>query len=356
VVTTPAPGDPVYLYLRFAINGYGAQYETVGPLPYSDDPIGHMIANGFVVIVDGPGTPVPPPIDYVRSLNGMQGDVTIDAGGAGKSAYQIAVDNGFVGTEADWLASLAGTDGAPGAAGAPGRTFLDLPGEVFFSEAFPDADGTIIANGSVGRASQTGQLLVADGTKSDDRRAVVVGGRQTWTTLPVNGHPVCILGPGLSRVPTAVKTRFQMVNNGTTLNHNAVMGIAGGPGSTGLPAFATGSIQCQCTPTRFSLFVITQQPIVTPYPSLGAVDLATQIPDGEILEMLMVHDPAAHTIEATLMGDTNGKIRISVADCRYAGIDYWSPSNDGRIRFSWQMRRNVATDGEAHFELAEAAA
>lgn len=26
----------------------------------------------------------------------------------GKSAYQIAVDNGFVGTESEWLASLAG--------------------------------------------------------------------------------------------------------------------------------------------------------------------------------------------------------------------------------------------------------
>ena len=33
----------------------------------------------------------------------------------GASAYEIAVSNGFVGTEADWLASLAGTDGANGA-------------------------------------------------------------------------------------------------------------------------------------------------------------------------------------------------------------------------------------------------
>ncbi|WP_225388686.1 hypothetical protein, partial [Escherichia coli] len=31
---------------------------------------------------------------------------------AGKSAYQIALDNGFVGTEAQWLASLKGDTGA----------------------------------------------------------------------------------------------------------------------------------------------------------------------------------------------------------------------------------------------------
>ena len=32
----------------------------------------------------------------------------------GKSAYEIAVDNGFVGTEQEWLDSLQGTDGTPG--------------------------------------------------------------------------------------------------------------------------------------------------------------------------------------------------------------------------------------------------
>jgi len=31
-------------------------------------------------------------------------------GQAGKSAYQVAVDNGFVGTESDWLLSLVGAN------------------------------------------------------------------------------------------------------------------------------------------------------------------------------------------------------------------------------------------------------
>lgn len=41
---------------------------------------------------------------------------------AGKSAYGVAVDNGFEGTEAEWLESLVGADGAAGATGATGAT------------------------------------------------------------------------------------------------------------------------------------------------------------------------------------------------------------------------------------------
>ena len=44
------------------------------------------------------------------NLGGAQGIPGAD-GTPGKSAYQLAVDHGFVGTEADWLASLKGADG-----------------------------------------------------------------------------------------------------------------------------------------------------------------------------------------------------------------------------------------------------
>lgn len=39
----------------------------------------------------------------------------------GKSAYEIAKENGFNGTEAEWLASLKGATGAPGASGKNGE-------------------------------------------------------------------------------------------------------------------------------------------------------------------------------------------------------------------------------------------
>lgn len=40
----------------------------------------------------------------------------------GKSAYEIAKENGFDGTEAEWLASLKGATGAAGANGKDGKT------------------------------------------------------------------------------------------------------------------------------------------------------------------------------------------------------------------------------------------
>lgn len=41
-------------------------------------------------------------------------------GADGKSAYQIAVDEGFAGTQAEWIASLKGADGIDGRDGLNG--------------------------------------------------------------------------------------------------------------------------------------------------------------------------------------------------------------------------------------------
>lgn len=48
-------------------------------------------------------------------------------GADGASAYQIALQQGFVGTEAQWLASLKGADGAPGQDGQDGAPGLPGP-------------------------------------------------------------------------------------------------------------------------------------------------------------------------------------------------------------------------------------
>lgn len=45
----------------------------------------------------------------------------------GKSAYQVALDNGFVGTQAQWLISLIGPTGATGAAGSTGPQGVSGP-------------------------------------------------------------------------------------------------------------------------------------------------------------------------------------------------------------------------------------
>ena len=51
--------------------------------------------------------------------------ILASCGEAGESAYQIAVRNGFEGDEAAWLASLKGDKGADGAEGAKGENGAD---------------------------------------------------------------------------------------------------------------------------------------------------------------------------------------------------------------------------------------
>lgn len=48
---------------------------------------------------------------------------TVEGAGAikGKSAYQIAVEHGFIGTEAEWLESLEGEPGPQGPQGEKGE-------------------------------------------------------------------------------------------------------------------------------------------------------------------------------------------------------------------------------------------
>ena len=53
------------------------------------------------------------------NIKGQKGDAGAD-GADGKSAYELAQDNGFVGTMQEWLASLVGADGANGADGKDG--------------------------------------------------------------------------------------------------------------------------------------------------------------------------------------------------------------------------------------------
>jgi len=63
----------------------------------------------------------------------------------GKSAYQVAVDNGFVGTEEEWLASLQGDQGIQGPAGDDGQSLYTW---VKYAD---DTVGTNFSNDPTGR-------------------------------------------------------------------------------------------------------------------------------------------------------------------------------------------------------------
>lgn len=66
---------------------------------------------------DNMWTLIKPKISTIKGEKGDKGD----AGTNGKSAYEVAVANGYTGTQAQWLASLKGADGAPGKDGSAGK-------------------------------------------------------------------------------------------------------------------------------------------------------------------------------------------------------------------------------------------
>ena len=91
-----------------------------------------------------------------------------DAGGIkgedGKSAYQIAVENGFVGTEAEWIESLKGEKGTDGKNGKDGTNGTDGRG-ITSSEI--NSNGELVLTYSDGLAVNVGAVVGAKGDKGD---------------------------------------------------------------------------------------------------------------------------------------------------------------------------------------------
>lgn len=90
--------------------------------------------------LDENGNPRPVGPDNPLYIEGGGGG----SGSNGKSAYDIAVDNGFEGTESEWLETLKGepgADGADGLAGAPGADGADGAPGVKGDKGDPGNDG-----------------------------------------------------------------------------------------------------------------------------------------------------------------------------------------------------------------------
>lgn len=117
--------------------------------------------------------------------NGEKGDKgdTGSRGAAGKSAYEIALQNGFIGTEADWLTSLKGQKGdtgAPGAKGASGeKGDRGEPGT-------PGAKGERGEKGEKGDAGTSGK----DGTNGTDGKDGADGYSPTATVTETDAGAV----------------------------------------------------------------------------------------------------------------------------------------------------------------------
>ena len=110
----------------------------------------HIRPSGF----EGENSNVPPTPDLYQQL--LQKIQSASKGTDGKSAYEIAVEYGFVGTETEWLESLKGVDGKDGVNGkdgCDGRNGVDgLPGKdgKNGADGLPGRDGI---NGSDGKSA-----------------------------------------------------------------------------------------------------------------------------------------------------------------------------------------------------------
>ena len=105
---------------------------------------------------------------WLASLKGADGKDGVDGtdGAAGKSAYATAVENGFEGNEAAWLASLKGADGKDGVDGTDGATGKSAyatavengfeGNEAAWLASLKGADGKDGAAGSAGSAGADG--------------------------------------------------------------------------------------------------------------------------------------------------------------------------------------------------------
>ena len=71
---------------------------------------------------------------------------TLETDGVGASAYEVAVNEGFVGDESAWLASLVGADGADGPTGDDGLNGVDGSNgiEFAFVQIFAFSNATAI--------------------------------------------------------------------------------------------------------------------------------------------------------------------------------------------------------------------
>ena len=109
IKTTTGAKVPIYRSVKGAASHQAEPEEPEAQLPLVDE-----VDGDFVIRLTDASTGT-----RVRALLQTILDM-LNQGAQGASAYEIAVENGFVGTEAEWLASLRGPQGPQGVPGAQG--------------------------------------------------------------------------------------------------------------------------------------------------------------------------------------------------------------------------------------------
>ena len=133
--------------VKMSLFGYDAESDTT--VRATTVPVTlHIRQSGFV---EDSATPIPPTPDLYTQLLKKLSEMQTGANGKdGRSAYEIAIENGFVGTAAEWLESLKGRDGIDGKDGLPGKDGKDG------ADGLPGKNGTNGKDGKDGRNGKDG--------------------------------------------------------------------------------------------------------------------------------------------------------------------------------------------------------
>lgn len=191
----------------------------------------------YLTLAVPPGGPILTPSQYTELNNrllvveaggggggggtqGPKGDPGAD-GADGESAYEVAVTNGYVGTESEWLASLVGPkgdqgeQGAPGVDGTNGADGVGIPQTLSLAGSnltLSDGGGTVtLPSGGGGGFTPTMGSKPGALVTSTTRDPSATSGNDSWRqsrayvapTLfyPANGQPITLTGAAI-RVTT----------------------------------------------------------------------------------------------------------------------------------------------------------
>lgn len=159
------------------------------------------------------------------TLKGDTGD-TGARGEDGKSAYQVAVDNGFTGSAFEWLASLNGAMGVQGPSGTDGQTG---------SQGSVGATGATGATGPQGIQGASGST----GPKGDDGATGSTGSKGDTGATGAAGSAGAT-GPAGLTGPTGSAGATGLTGSAGATGAQGIQGTTGATGSTG-PAGPTGA-------------------------------------------------------------------------------------------------------------------
>lgn len=291
-------------------------------------------------------------------------EITIEASGVegkkgadginGKSAYEIALDNGFTGSESEWLESL---EGAPGSKGDDGKSayVLALEGGFVGSEAqwlasLHGAAGNA-ASVSVGATTTIPAGSNASVTNTGTTQNAVLAFSIPKGADGSNGTPASVQVGTVTTLPAG--SNASVTNTGTTQNAVFAFGIPKGADGASIDPAQISAIQAildrsDATKTSFKYkrFAFSQG-ITNAYASLTFLGFYsssnsktdyTAIPVSYVNGKEHYYYPSKYSFKDndSPLGNSSGGYRFSAAANFYHGIDFIMRSGQ-RTNFDSQL-------------------